>query len=116
MFEIERFQSVDEVTDRVLHDLLQAHKHVLDEDLLHADAGKANQGINSRISHITLYRGKNDEPYIRCKIDGMQQMGVPVKPEDRESPMNRDNLSIMAAKYFAKALNETSAREQGMKR
>ena len=116
MFDIERFQSVEEETDRVLHDLLQAHKLVLDEDLLPAEAEKANEGINSRISNITVYKDKNNEPYIRCKIDGMQQMGVPVKPEDRESAMNRDNLSIMAAKYFAKALNETSAREQGMKR
>ena len=116
MFDIERFQSVEEVTDRVLHDLLQAHKLILDEDLLPAEAEKANEGINSRISNITVYKGKNNEPYIRCKIDGMQQMGVPVKPEDRESAMNRDNLSIMAAKYFAKALNENPAREQGMKR
>jgi len=100
MFDIERFHSVEEVTDRVLYDLLNA-KQLEQGKILHAAAATDND----RITHIHVFKGRGGEPYIRCKVDGVQQMGVPVKPKDREAVYEPQQLQALAQQYFTKALH-----------
>ena len=110
MFDIERFHSVEEVTDRVLYDLLNA-KQLEQGKSLHAAASTDND----RITHIHVFSGKGGQPYIRCKIDGVQQMGVPVKPKDREAVYEPQQLQALAQQYFTKALH-TNDENRSIKR
>lgn len=113
MFDIQHFNSINEVTDRVLYDLIQANKLETDEILTKfTDKDK----INSRISHVTIFKGKSGEPYIRCKIDGKQQLGVPIKGADREAAFETNNLITLAERYFHDALNTEINPHQTFKR
>jgi hypothetical protein len=57
LFDIKQFHSVSEVTDRILHDLLNA----------------------TRLTDVSVYSGRDGNTYIRCKIDGQQQLPSPSK-------------------------------------
>ena len=83
VFELKNFWSVNEVTDRVLYDLLNA----------------------TRLTDTKVYEGLNGQTYIRCKVDGVQQMGIPLSPQDHEAAMDRNQLPELAGRYFAEALN-----------
>ena len=101
MFDIDRFKSVDEIRNRVLYDLLDAQ--VLEHGkVLHA-AGPDNSLLN-RMTHVRALRGLNGETYIRCKIDGQQQMGKPIKAEDLPILDNPKGLKGLAARYFHEEL------------
>lgn len=142
MFDIQHFNSINEVTDRVLYDLIQANKletgeiltktvdlnqnKQLLEDRLNnkynalldsfdfQNADKDN--INSRISNVMIFKGKNGEPYIRCKIDGKQQLGVSIKGTDRGTALETNNLITLAERYFHDALNTDINPRQSFKR
>lgn len=95
MFDIKRFNDVNEVTDRVLYDLLQGN---------HLETGKVmiQTEINtlSRFSNIQIFKGRGGQPHIRCKVDGVQQMGVPVKPQDLYTIHDKSRLPELAERYF----------------
>lgn len=111
MFDIRSFRSVDEVTDRVLHDLLRGHR--LEPGRVLASAPDAEV---SRISHVAVFNGRGGVPHIRCKVDGVQQTGVPVKPQDLDSISDRSLLPVLAERYFAKALDLGITRTEALKR
>jgi len=107
MFDIERFSSVEEVADRVLYDLLNANH--LEHGLVLYTATPLD---TDRITHIQVYNGRGGIPYIRCKVDGQQQMGIPVKPQDRPAMQDTHRLLELARQYFSDALqsqNKTRA-------
>ena len=103
MFDIQHFHSVDEVTDRVLYDLLSGQSLEKGHSL-----HSAPPLDTPHISHVTLYKGLNDRMYIRCKIDGEQQMGKPVKPEDAKLTNAQEDLQRLVEKYF---MNERDVRQ-----
>ena len=108
MFDIHSFNSITEITDRVLYDLAKGTKLETGRPWLtlgNTDIGSEITHKESRISHITVYEGRNNQPYIRCKVDGVQQMGVPVKPKDREAVYEPQQLQALAQQYFVKALH-----------
>ncbi len=99
MFDIRQFSSIEEVTDRVLYDLLDA------QQLEHGKVlNTAPSTDNDRITHIHVFNGRGGQPYIRCKIDGVQQMGVPVKKQDLEAIKDPAGLHELAERYFAGTL------------
>lgn len=110
IFDIDRFRSTDEVVDRVLYDLLSGKP--LDEGQSLHSAPPLDTG---RISHVITFKGLNDQTYIRCRIDGQQQMAQPVKSEDIPETSDTEKLMPLAARYFSKELEEQS-RNTSMKR
>lgn len=90
-----------------------------------------------RITHATLY-GKVDNVHVRCKIDGVQQMGRPITPEDAKryagwkedarllgkdtlnykTWLHEDYIKQIAANAFSDVLNRATGQEkqQSMKR
>ena len=108
MFDIKTFRSVDEVTDRVLYDLprLDAPGQVMQC----ADGDKA-----SRITDIHVFMGRGGLPHIRCRVDGVQQMGVPLQGADVHS-FPEAELTELAARYFLVGLKNTDANVPQFKR
>lgn len=88
LFDIKQFHSVSEVTDRILHDLLNA----------------------TRLTDVRVYSGRDGNTYIRCKIDGQQQLAKPVKAQEIED-MSLLQQDADALKRFAHsmAVNHFSA-------
>lgn len=74
------------------------------------------QDQGERISDIHIYSGRDNRTYIRCKVDGEQQLGKPLKFADVCSFNDRTDRMELAARYFKDALEPEQAREQGMKR
>ena len=84
-----------------------------------------------RITHATLY-GKVDNVHVRCKIDGVQQMGRPITAEDAEkyaywkddakllgkdtlnykNYLNQDYIIKIAANAFSDILKKEVTQEQ----
>ena len=102
MLDIKRFDSISEVTDRILYDLASGTRLEVGEPAAQITDTQAH----TRISHITTYHGKGNTLFIRCKIDGQQQMGIPVSPQDCEAAKDRNQLPELAQRYFAEALVE----------
>lgn len=71
---------------------------------------------DDRISDIHVYSGSDNRTYIRCKIDGQQQMGRQLKFADVCSFGEHTDRQKLAARYFKDALEQGQNREQGMKR
>lgn len=72
-----------------------------------------------RISDVTIYKSLNGRDYfVRCQIDGRQQMGYKISAEDYRS-FKAGNIEkfALAEKYYANDLAETVSRtmSQGMK-
>ena len=84
LFDIKHFQSVNEVSDRILYDLVNA----------------------TRLTEAKIYKGLNGQTYIRCKVDGVQQMAKPISPQDQETAKDKHHLPELAARYFAHALRD----------
>lgn len=77
---------------------------------------KQGQTPQERISDIHIYSGRDNRTYIRCKVDGEQQMGVALKFAD-VCRLNEDtDRQELAARYFRDALESAQDREQGLKR
>ena len=110
MFDIRQFRSVDEVTDRVLYDLLRADR---------LETGKVLHSAppldTSRISHVQVFKGLHGQPHIRCKVDGVQQMGVPIKPQELDAIHDKSRLPELAERYFQHALNRTESHNQSIR-
>ena len=111
MFDIGRFSSIEEVTDRVLYDLLDAQR--LEHGKVLVTAPPIDNG---RITHIHVFNGKGGQPYIRCKVDGVQQMGVPVKKQDSENIRDPELLHEIARRYFTDKLTRQENLSHAMKR
>lgn len=105
MFDVKNFKSIDEITDRVLYDMLKSTKLEIGKPMLKEPFSK-----NSRFTDITVFKGKYGDPYIRCKIDGVQQMGIRVKDADLDDVWDNDKRMGLVEKYFAKALKEDNNR------
>ena len=97
LFDLKHFTSIEEVTDRVLYDLAKGTKLETGKPLVTAPD-------KERLSAITVYQGKGGVPHIRCKIDGIQQMGRPLKGIDRMMCHHPENLHALAESYFRKEL------------
>lgn len=111
MFDIDRFVSVSQVTDRVLYDLLDGqpleYGHVLQN---------TSSMRTDRISHIQVFNGRDGVPHIRCKVDGVQQMGVPVKSDDLDVVSDRSQLPALVQWYFAQTLSQAQDNSRSLKR
>ena len=110
MFDIQHFNSIGEITDRVLYDLLRGDK-IETGKVLHCGP----PSDTSRISHIQVFKGRGGQPHIRCKVDGEQQMGVPVKPQDLYAIHDKSRLSELAERYFRHALSRTESHNQSIR-
>lgn len=110
ILDIDRFRSMDEVVDRVLYDLLSG-KPLEKGQSLHS----APPLDTSRLSHVVIFKGLNNQTYIRCRIDGQQQMAQPVKSEDIPETSDTEELMLLATRYFNKELEEQS-RNTSLKR
>lgn len=111
MFDIDKFQSISEITDRVLFDLLKGCKLEINRPFI-----KVMKGDNPRITDISVYKNNNGDPCIRCKIDGVQQMGVRIKNKDLQYMDTEKNVNILAGKYFQRALDEELSRSKYFRR
>ena len=74
------------------------------------------QEQKERISDIHIYSGRDAKTYIRCKIDGEQQMGRKLSFADVCSFNDRTDRMELAVRYFKDVLEPEQTREQGMKR
>lgn len=110
ILDIDRFRSMDEVVDRVLYDLLSG-KPLEKGQSLHS----APPLDTSRLTHVVIFKGLNNQMYIRCRIDGQQQMAQPVKFEDIPETSDTEELMLLATRYFNKELEEQS-RNTSLKR
>ena len=90
MFDIKRFNDVNEITDRILYDLLKS----------------------SRITDVQVFKGRGGQPHIRCKVNGEQQMGIPVKPQDIDAIHDKSRLPELAERYFDNVLTEQPNQKQ----
>ena len=111
MFDIKQFNSVGEVTDRVLHDLLQGTRLETGKVM-----GRPQDATNSRATDVTVYLGKLGVPHIRCKIDGVQQMGRPMTKEDFERWVENRETDRLVDKYFKQELDNTQHLSKNWKR
>lgn len=75
-----------------------------------------NQVQRERISGIQIYSGKDGKTYIRCKIDGQQQMAKQMNLTDVLNFGAETDRKELAARYFKEALEPGQTREQGLKR
>ena len=111
MFDIKEFSVIGEVTDRVLHDLLKGTR---------LETGKViarpQTVSNPRITDVTVYEGKLGVPHIRCKVDGVQQMGRPMTREDFEQWAVSREADNLADKYFKQELDNTQNNVKNWKR
>ena len=105
MFDIKRFDSIHEVTDRILYDLASGTRLEVGEPI----ARVTDPLSDSRLSHITTYQGKGGALYLRCKVDGVQQMGIRVKAEDMDAAKDRQQLPLLAARYFSSSMDGQTA-------
>ena len=110
MFDIKEFSVIGEVTDRVLHDLLKGTK--LETGKVVAKAASAEQ---DRLTDINIYQGRFGMPYIRCKVDGVQQMGRPLGKDVDMDGMDDDKLKNLAERYFNDELQDCK-QQKGWKR
>lgn len=94
VFAVKSFRSAEEVADRVLYDLLRSTPLEADKAVDREDRQP------SRFSDISVFVGHSGQAYIRCKVDGVQQMGVPVRAEDRDRLHDAGFLTEMAERYF----------------
>lgn len=95
LFDIKQFHSVGEVTDRILHDLLNA----------------------TRLTDVKVYPGRDGNTYIRCKIDGQQQMAKPVKAQDFSFLTDNSKVAELVARYYRESLSvQLQERFQSLKR
>lgn len=111
MFDIKEFSVIGEVTDRVLHDLLKGTR---------LETGKViarpQTVSNPRITDVTVYEGKLGVPHIRCKVDGVQQMGRPMTRGDFEQWAVSREADNLADKYFKQELDNTQNNVKNRKR
>lgn len=71
---------------------------------------------DERISDIHIYSGSDSRTYIRCKIDGEQQMGRRLSFADVCNFGEHTDRQELAGRYFKDVLESGQQREQGMKR
>lgn len=84
-------------------------------DYLFCDYETYNQSY--RISDINIYSGRGGGLFVRCKIDGVQQMGRQMNKLDVVCMQDDRNRDVIAARYFKDVLmGEGQERQQGMKR
>lgn len=72
--------------------------------------------VNERITNINVFTGNDNRTYIRCKIDGEQQMGRKLSFADVCSFNEHTDRLELAARYFKDVLDESQELSQGMKR
>lgn len=97
LFDLKEFNSIEEVADRVLFDLVNSTPLETGKPLA---VGKDKE----RLSHITVFQGKGGQTFIRCKIDGVQQMGKQLNRIDSIAALHPENLNSLAHTYFCKEL------------
>lgn len=71
-----------------------------------ADEIRNYNAAMQRITDVTVRKGGLDmqDWYIRCKIDGVQQMGKKVSMTDLADYISHNDNAALSAKYFAKEL------------
>ena len=109
LFDLKEFNSIEEITDRVLYDLVNSTPLETGKPLA---MGKDSE----RLSHITVFQGKGGQLHIRCKIDGVQQMGKPLTRMDSLIALHPENLKSLAHTYFCKELELSSKQQNSIHR
>lgn len=105
MFDIQYFNSVNEITDRVLFDLLKGRKIEINKPYI-----QLAQGENPRITKISIYKNNVGDPYVRCKIDGVQLLGIKIKNKDLHFLENEMGINTLVDRYFKEKLEEQQNR------
>ena len=109
LFDLKQFTSIDDITDRILYDLAVSTPLEVGPPIAHT-------ADHERLSEITVYRGKGDIPHIRCKIDGIQQLGKPLKGMDKMMIGHNEYLKSLAERYFHKELKHKELRKPAVHR
>ena len=109
LFDLKEFNSIEEVTDRVLYDLVNS-------TALETGKPMAVGKDSGRLSHITVFHGKGGQLHIRCKIDGVQQMGKPLNRMDSLIALHPEILKSLAHTYFCKELELSSKQQNSIHR
>ena len=77
---------------------------------------KSEKKENARITDINIYSSKNGEMFVRCKIDGQQQMAEKLDRKDvMDFDDNTDRVAV-AEKYFKDVLQNECNVQNGLKR
>ena len=74
------------------------------------------RNTKDRITDINVYSGRDNRMYIRCKIDGEQQISRKLSFADVCKFNDRTDRMELAARYFKDVLEPEQSRQQGMKR
>lgn len=118
LFSMKRFQSEEQVSNRILYDLVNSTPLPQDKMLHNKTQFSISQA--GRFSDISIYSRSNGDYMIRCKMDGVQQLGRPVKLEDKKAYLNCKNLkemeNLLAVKYFANENPENRDLNKSFKR
>lgn len=69
-----------------------------------------------RVTDINIYSGKDQNTYIRCKVDGEQQMARKLSRADMLALDKNTDRQELAERYFRDILEQEQDLEQGMKR
>ena len=112
-----------EFLDRMTGHIHRASKELIDGKYEWIEAhtgfkftgGSCYSDITGRVTDAKVIE-KDDKLYIRCKIDGVQQMAQKMKKEDVLTFNEDTDLYKLAVQYFKGVLQEEQNREQGMKR
>lgn len=109
LFDLKQFTSINDITDRILYDLAVSTPLEVGPPIAHTED-------HERLSEITVYRGKGDIPHIRCKIDGIQQLGKPLKGMDKMMIGHNEYLKSLAERYLHKELEHKELRKPAVHR
>ena len=69
-----------------------------------------------RITDVNVFVGRDNRTYIRCKVDGEQQISRQLSFRDVCNFDDKTNRNELAERYFKDVLEAAQTREQGMKR
>ena len=69
-----------------------------------------------RVTDINIYSGKDHNMYIRCKVDGEQQMARRLGKADVAALDDNTDRQELAERYFMDVLQQEQQLEQGLKR
>lgn len=68
-----------------------------------------------RVTDINIYSGMNRNMYIRCKVDGVQQMARKLSKADGFALNDNTDRQELAERYFKDVLEVGQGQEKGMK-
>ena len=82
----------------------------IDDTIYLTEKGFNEQTMVHEFTHVWARAMQYGNP------EGWQQMGMPFKPQDLDAIHDKFQLPELAGRYFTKALTESNAQTEGMKR